>query len=120
MSNEKVVTLYSLALPLVGIQSCRLRAAYFHVKVVSAFPYTPWLCKALTERQGWSPSHIIWSQSKTKQNIQPSPCPPLRRLRMFDLLSHILPQQSPRIFFPLLVTMILNKKIFTFEFETLR
>lgn len=52
MSNEKVVALYSLALPSVGIQSCGLRAVYFHVEALSAFPYTPWLCKALTERQG--------------------------------------------------------------------
>lgn len=73
MSNEKMVMLYSLVLPSVGIQSCGLRAAYFHVNVLSAFPFSPELCKALTERWGWSPSRTILSQSRPKQNLQSLP-----------------------------------------------
>lgn len=41
MSSGKTVTLYSLVLPSAGIQSSSLRAAYFHVNVLSAFPYSP-------------------------------------------------------------------------------
>lgn len=41
MSNEKMVMLYSLVLPSVGIQSWGLRAAYFHVNVLSAFAFSP-------------------------------------------------------------------------------
>lgn len=117
-SNEKMVTLYSLVLPSVGIQSCRLRAAYFHVNVLSVFPYSPYFCKALTERWGWSPSQIIPSQSKPKQNLQPPLGPNIKYVWFAQPYSTSAISEGN--FFPLLLTMFLNKKRFTFEFEMLR
>lgn len=39
--QRKIAILYSLVLPPVGIQSCELRAAYFHINVLSTFHFSP-------------------------------------------------------------------------------
>lgn len=101
---KKMVMLYSLVLPSADIQSCGLIAVYFYVNVFSTFP------TSLSSAQLWQKDgdRAHPESFRAKENLNKTYNPP-KRLSMFDLLSHIPPQQSLRIVFSLLLTVLLNK-----------
>lgn len=106
MSNEKngdtlFISSAFGVLSKLGIQSC-----LFPCQCLKHFSL---LLLALQSfgRKMQSISEITHSKSKTKQKCT---LPHPKRLSMFDLHCHILPLKSPRIIFPLLLTMFLNKK----------